>query len=558
MRKEVSIKVAIVLLLVISMISLFAIGGLATEFCFEDSDCFDALGEDYVCDLELYECVQIDSLDSSNDDGLTEADKESCMDEIDNDEDGFIDGDDPDCLDSDEDGVFDGVDECEGFDDNIDDDLNGIADGCDDADNKSSDDSLSESEVNAEISDLDNRVTTIETNVAEMTTSIDDLTNSVDDLNTNVELLVNNQEQLEKEVESQVNTIESQVVTGLAGLQEDIETTQSELAGTQEEVKESAAKASFFRTISIIIVLAIIISAIGFFLKTHQQEEEKELTIEVKNFITSQIKNGLNENQIISALQKSGWQEHDAKWAYEHTKVNNYNQFLISQGKKTKELPKHKPKPEHYKKIAMISIVSLVIMGVMLFFVKQSVGFAVYDDYSESLDENSSEAEDITDSLDESTTSTGEDNEEDSSTNSQISCNMNSDCTANNKEYCVEGSCMDLLEIYDTEGSCSNKCNFDYIKMSTSDDETYYLSRGEGSYTAVGAIEWKILNSQDYCQSDSQTKVALEIIKKKPGEIVSKEVILLNSGESSDSISHNDISSIDFKLKVDSFTETCS
>jgi len=417
MQKEVYSKLVLVLGLVITLISLFSMTVLAVDICFEDSECSDELGEGWVCDMATYECVEVDisgietTSDSDSSPISSESDSETCSDGIDNDEDGYTDTDDPDCLDSDLDGVLDGADQCAGFDDSIDLDLDGTPDDCQ-SDLDTDGDGVLDSEdacegyddyedfnldgtpdgcesgatyddslLVAEISAVDLRVDDIETSVNDMALSVDELTLTVEELNTNVQLLSTDQYQLERDVEEQVNTVS----TGLAVLQEDVkstktelESTQTDLEGTKTEIKASEAKASFFRTASIVIALGIIVGALGFFLRTHKQEEDIELTDEVRNFITGKIKLGMNEEKVVNALVKSGWKVHDAKWAFEHTTVHNYNKFLKLQGKTAKDLPKHKPSPAHYQKIAVISIISVLVLGAMLLFVKQSVGFAVY------------------------------------------------------------------------------------------------------------------------------------------------------------------------------------
>ena len=137
-----------------------------------------------------------------------------------------------------------------------------------------------------------------------------------------------------------------------------------------------------------------------------------------------------------------------------------------------------------------------------------------------------------------------------------VSCSISEDCEWNEK--CIEGVCGKISDIYDTENECSEKCNFDNVQITTSDGDELTLSRGQGSYTGAGAVEWKLLSSANYCQGEKATPVAIELIKKNYGKILSKEVIILEIGKKSRSISHPTIDSIDFTLEVECIDESCS
>ena len=136
-----------------------------------------------------------------------------------------------------------------------------------------------------------------------------------------------------------------------------------------------------------------------------------------------------------------------------------------------------------------------------------------------------------------------------------VSCSVSADCAWNEK--CIEGVCGMTSDIYDTEGVCEQQCNFDNVHVFTSDGDELTLSRGQGSYTGAGAIEWKLLSSADYCKGEDATPVAIELIMKNMGQILSREVIVLEVGQESDSITHPSIASIDFTLEVESIDETC-
>ncbi len=135
-----------------------------------------------------------------------------------------------------------------------------------------------------------------------------------------------------------------------------------------------------------------------------------------------------------------------------------------------------------------------------------------------------------------------------------LSCTHNENCTQG--KLCIEGKCQVLADFYKTEEGCK-KCNFKDIEILTSDGETYTLSRGRGSYTAAGALDWTILTGPDYCQGE-EIIVPVKILKRNYGQIFSDEVIMLNVGETSKVIKHPFVKRIAFTLTVESVNEVCS
>jgi hypothetical protein len=125
-------------------------------------------------------------------------------------------------------------------------------------------------------------------------------------------------------------------------------------------------------------------------------------------------------------------------------------------------------------------------------------------------------------------------------------------------EQCIDGICGKLDVIYDIESECGSKCNFDNVHVSTSDGDSFVLPRGQGSYTSAGAVEWKLISSKDYCKGEEDTPVAIKLLKKNYGKIISEEVIILEVGEESNIVTHPTISTLQFTLTVDSIDEVCS
>ena len=136
-----------------------------------------------------------------------------------------------------------------------------------------------------------------------------------------------------------------------------------------------------------------------------------------------------------------------------------------------------------------------------------------------------------------------------------LSCEDSSRCEYN--EHCIQGECKEISTIYDTKSECQTKCNFNEIVVSTSDGEELTLPRGQGSYTSAGAIEWKLMSSQDYCKGQEETPVAIRLLKKNYGKVIQDQVIVVEVGQESDPITHPTINSINFRLTVESINEVC-
>jgi hypothetical protein len=135
-----------------------------------------------------------------------------------------------------------------------------------------------------------------------------------------------------------------------------------------------------------------------------------------------------------------------------------------------------------------------------------------------------------------------------------IGCTVNADCEVGN--FCIDGECGTIADIYMTEG-CTEKCNFDSVVVETSDDDTFTLNRGQGDYTAAGAIEWTLSSGPDYCKGE-KVIVPVKIEKKNLGKILSEEYVTVIAGETSSVIKHPTMSSIAFTFKIKSVNEVCS
>ena len=382
-KKGVGFRSSLVMLLVITLLisistTVFAVG--EGELCTEDGHCdTDLYCVDYFCSTEESTTTSTTTDDTTTDD-TTSSDEVTCLTDDDCD---FYLGSGYECD-------IDWLVCVEASDDDSstsEADLESIQDNQDDIATLTDDVSL----LNSQLSGIDSRllavettttstssdITAIDTSLTTIDSSVTQLTTKVDTLNTNIQLLSTDQNQLERNIEQEVNTLQAQVGNSIATLEQEIDTAKGDLDDTKVALEAQEKKAQNYRTVTLIVGVIAIFSAIAYVLMVHSKRQT-QLPKEAKQFITDQIKSGQTKHQITTSLQKSGWSEHDAQWAYDHTKTENYNEYLISQGKDPKALPARKAGSGHHQKALAISIISILILGVMLFFVKNSVGNAIF------------------------------------------------------------------------------------------------------------------------------------------------------------------------------------
>ena len=135
----------------------------------------------------------------------------------------------------------------------------------------------------------------------------------------------------------------------------------------------------------------------------------------------------------------------------------------------------------------------------------------------------------------------------------KIGCVVSADCES--WKQCIDGVCNTVAELYETE--CEEKCTYNQVEIVTSDGETYTLPRGQGSYTAAGAVSWTLLGGPKYCQMEDVI-VPIKIAKYNAGKIVTEEVLTLKKGETSGIIRHPTIQRISFTVTLKSLNEQCS
>ena len=135
-----------------------------------------------------------------------------------------------------------------------------------------------------------------------------------------------------------------------------------------------------------------------------------------------------------------------------------------------------------------------------------------------------------------------------------IGCEVNADCEIG--KFCIDDVCGTIEGLYKTEG-CTEKCNFNSVVVETSDGDSFTLNRGQGDYTAAGAIEWTLSSGPDYCKGEDII-VPVKIKKKNFGKIISEEYRTVLVGKTSRIVKHPSMASIAFTFKIKSVNEVCS
>jgi hypothetical protein len=147
-----------------------------------------------------------------------------------------------------------------------------------------------------------------------------------------------------------------------------------------------------------------------------------------------------------------------------------------------------------------------------------------------------------------------EEEEEEEEVVAKDSCMVNADCGLG--LLCIDNKCGIIADLFVTE-DCDATCGISSVDISTSDDESYNLSLGEGSYSYAGALEWKLKSIPTYCEGQVPL-VPIAILKKSLGKVLSEKVITLEEGATSALITHPSVASVQFTATLDNVVEECS
>ncbi len=135
-------------------------------------------------------------------------------------------------------------------------------------------------------------------------------------------------------------------------------------------------------------------------------------------------------------------------------------------------------------------------------------------------------------------------------------CVRTEDCSGGLE--CIDNSCQTLASLYeiDDENNCPVTCTIKNVQLTTSDGEDYSLRRGQGSYTAAGALAWEVLGTPAYCQGEAPL-VPIKFIKKTTGKVIEEEIVTLREGETTLDITHPLIPRVRFTITLKGVKEEC-
>ncbi len=219
---------------------------------------------------------------------------------------------------------------------------------------------------------LDSRVSALET--SESSATLDELRGQYVELKSQVEALNTQVQMITFNTQQNLDT----ALAGLATLQEELSGTQYQLSEVEEEIAVREAKAAKQRLVALALVALLVFVAILYYVLSHKKghvTHNADIPLEVRTFITKEVSSGKKYAQIRSTLLKNGWKEKQIRSAYGQITQENYDKYLASQGKTS---GKGHFAPHQTKKIIAITAITLIILGVFIFFVSNAVGQAYY------------------------------------------------------------------------------------------------------------------------------------------------------------------------------------
>ena len=357
-----------------------------------------------------------------------------------------------------------------------------------------------------------------------------------------------------QEVSSQGDT----VATGLAGLQEDLGVTKTNLSNLEEQVSSRRRVNNMFIFLAIIGVVG---GVVVYYLRRKGFQFGNTVDKNVVDYITKHVREGKKFVHIQENLKKAGWSDSDIAHAYKATMKHNYGLY---QQKGTDKIAPEK------KKMIVIGIVGVVLILGIFFVLQASVGQAVY--FQRLVGGNASgTAGEVTYTVEctppQIPTSEGDACCTDANNNGICEiferdvgkliggkCNDNLQCPPGS--LCIDGSCGNLADLYKGSQVCDKTCNYYSLNILTSDSESYTIKPKRGSYTAAGALEWKVLQMPDHCNGENVI-IPIRVTRKDKGKVVNEEIITLNEGQESSLLTHPTIPRVSFKLTVNKVFELC-
>ncbi|MEW5896227.1 MAG: hypothetical protein AB1668_00915 [Nanoarchaeota archaeon] len=457
-------------------------------------------------------------------------------------------------------------------------------------------------DLDSKVASLEEKIAAVESEIASLKSKSENTAGDILTLQSTLNSLQEEVNILRQQQESGLQQLNSQVSVGLAGMQQDIDETKSELSGVKETVDAEKTQSRIITiTIFVLLAVAVAVGLIYYFSRkgsfgsfSGMAAGAPAVSPEIVNYITSHIKQGSKYPQIKDSLLKAGWSEEDIDWAYKETIKHNYRRFKAGDGGAAKIAGTAervgagravKGLSSDRAKIITILVVSILLVAGVILILQGTVGKAIF--YGKEIVEGGKVQYTVSCTPPHILTPEGDacclDNKTVYSNGSVLlgapnglcdaaervieeavaggvagGCTDNSQCLSEglSGSYCIDGQCRTLASFYKGIGDCSRLCEIYGVKISTSDGETYDTRPKKGSYTAAGALEWKVMTMPAHCKGEPPA-TAIKIIRKKPGQIVNEEVVVLKEKQISKVLTHPDFSSIAFTLKAERIFYIC-
>ena len=386
-----------------------------------------------------------------------------------------------------------------------------------------------------------------------------DLSALEDDVNYQINSIAGLQQQIDgvNTKSSNLNVKLNQFSTGLAGLQQSLNITQNNLTAVNQQLSREKALTT------VMLVIFFLILAIGAFFGISYYLTNRKIKIDpqITNYITRHIKQGKKYPHLKRNLLQAGWQEDHIEHAYKTTMKKNYYQYLQKAGVKALGYDK--------RKVITIAVITIVLIIGIILIVNGSVGKAI--EFQRLVD---GEIDGDTGKVTYTSSCTpphiltpdGDDCCLDVDANGlcdnqelRVVEEAETGCTDNNQcalgEQCINNVCDTFASLYSGEGDCSRYCSPYIVQIITSDGETYNLKPREGSYTATGVLEWKVMSTPDHCIGE-QAVIPIKIIRKELGDIINEEIITFRRGETKQILINPNSPNL-FSLTLNRISEVC-
>lgn len=353
----------------------------------------------------------------------------------------------------------------------------------------------------------------------------------------------------------------SQTLAGQAALQQDLNQTQAEVAMIEEDLTREQRFTRFLKVAFFTLLVVAVALLVIYYL--NREKSPIKVTPEIQNYITAHIAKGRKFPAIKDELLHAGWNEEEITHAYKQTLKKNYQTYR--EKRYTAAAPAASFGYDR-RKMMSIAVVSIVLIIGLFFLIGGVVGKAFF--ITRFVNTSSGEIIDVVECTPpQILTPAGDSCCTDANANSICDaaereveelqgehCVDNFQCASG--QLCINGQCSSLAGLYQGSSDCDKLCAYYALRVKTSDGESYSVKPNRGSYTAAGALEWKVLEMPKHCDGEAAI-VPVSIIRKEPGKILSEEVITLRRGETSTALGHPSLPEVSFSLTLQNVYEIC-